>query len=78
MNANPSLCPVCENVREEGEYVDNGIGYEKCSPDYCLYCGWCESSAYVDNSGGFTDEQRRKLWELQVPVDEVFQPKGGS
>lgn len=66
MNANPPPCPVCES--EGGEHVDIGIGDEKCSPDYCLCCGWCESSVYKDNSGGFTVEQRRKLWELQVPI----------
>jgi Zn ribbon nucleic-acid-binding protein len=38
----PLKCPRCGEECVLGEYVENGVGMQKCSPDYCMACGWSE------------------------------------
>ena len=37
-------CPQCHAVDGfwPADYVDNGVGMEKCSPAHCEACGWSE------------------------------------
>jgi len=58
-------CPICENkTLNTGEYVDVGIGCVQCSPDFCEFCGYCQSGLYTENQ--YTYEQFLKLWEMQI------------
>ena len=65
-------CPICTNKLYDGEYVSVGVGFVKVTPAMCEYCWWVESSGFVDNSAGLTDDQRRKLWELSIPEKQVY------
>lgn len=58
-------CPVCKSTEYygEGEYVDIGVGYQKCSPDWCEQCGYIESGGYI-NSLPF--EYYKQRWETKV------------
>lgn len=44
------ICPVCNTGEfyQEGEYVDFGVGYQKCSPDTCHQCGYIESNGMMN------------------------------
>ena len=58
------ICPICTNECIEGEYVDIGVGMQKCSPDFCDSCWWYELGFYEEPI--LTDSQFKKCWELQV------------
>ena len=36
-----ALCPMC-GERTDAEYVDIGVGNERCEPWSCHACGWIE------------------------------------
>ena len=58
-------CPVCNNqTLMTGEYVDVGVGCVQCSPDFCEFCGYCQSGLYTENQ--YTYDQFLKLWEIQI------------
>jgi predicted Zn-ribbon and HTH transcriptional regulator len=43
---NCSECPSCGEIAGfwPADYVDNGVGMEKCNPAHCEKCGWSEPS----------------------------------
>lgn len=50
-------CSQCHSVDGfwPADYVDNGVGMEKCSPAHCEACGWSEPT--FDDFFRFSDEQ---------------------
>ena len=41
------LCPCCGKPCE-ADFVDNGVGEERCGPYRCEPCGWVESVPECD------------------------------
>lgn len=67
-------CPVCgadppEFV--EGEQVDNGVGMQQCSPDFCYRCGYIQQNSYTGE--GQSIEYFVSCWEKGIqPFSESF------
>jgi hypothetical protein len=64
------VCPVCDSAEFyiEGEYVDIGVGYQKCSPDMCDQCGYIESNGKKNQ---LPFEYYKERWDTKIdPIAE--------
>ena len=53
------ICPVCNNPA-----LATGARVTECTPDFCDYCGYIQSSMYIKDD--YTFDFFSKCWELQV------------
>ena len=65
MKRNPSIssstivCPFCDTIFEKNcEYVDIGVGFQQCTPNYCEECGASEQGMYPDRE----NMERKSGW----------------
>ena len=53
------LCPYCGSPATEGDYVDNGVGMQQCSPHYCEECDAIQIGGTQEPRD---DDERRTYW----------------